>query len=144
MPAGPAEVATWRQPREPHNGPSGARARSKSVRQAARQAALQGSQSQAAASSSDRLEGLPWLPFEWAGFFPLPLRCGGLGSFPFPLPCHTFTYQTLIFLSVLNIDLNMEFIGTRQKSRFWSVEVGTPLKGPWGVLERFTFWIWKA
>ena len=73
----------------------------KSVRQAARQAALQGSQSQAAASSSDRLEGLPWLPFEWAGFFPLPLRCGGLGSFPFPLPCHTFTYQTLIFCRFL-------------------------------------------
>ena len=42
-------------------------------------------------------------------------------------PIPTMTYLNLpnpTFLSVLIINPNMEFIGTRQKSRFWWVKVG--------------------
>ena len=42
----------------------------------------------------------------------------------------TLTYQTLLFPSVLIINPNMEFIGTRQKSRFWWVKVESRYEHP--------------
>ena len=43
---------------------------------------------------------------------------------------NTLTYQNLLLLWVLIISPTMEFIGTLQKSRFWSVKVGVSLDTP--------------
>ena len=119
MPAGPAEVATWRQPREPHNGPSGARARSKKRSPSGSPSRPSGLAEPggclvlrpAGGTSLAALRMGRVLPFALA------LRRAWVLSFPLALPYLHLPNPN--FLSVLNIDLNMEFIGTRQKSRFW-------------------------